>query len=67
MNAPRIAALLRELADAIEEEAPANDATPAAPKLKAARRREYPAPLHSPSETDRARARGMLKRRGYGT
>lgn len=59
MNRARIAALLRQLADEIDER-PANDAPrrrrPRLPPL---------APAGVPSDTDRARARHELKRLGY--
>lgn len=62
MNARRVAALLRQLADALEEEEPANDV----PKPKA---RRVPLPqIHSispPSDIDRERARQDLRRLGY--
>lgn len=55
------------IADALEGEEPANDAepqkAPAAPKSKPKERRP-PAPLHPVSDTDRIRARQMLRRRG---
>jgi hypothetical protein len=44
---------------------PANDVKPKA-KPVAPRVRGYPAPLGSPNELDRARAKKMLRRRGLG-
>ncbi len=66
-----VAALLRELADALEED---DDATPTAeaPPTRAKRRRaarapSWPAPLHEPDDLSRQRAARMLRRRGVAT
>lgn len=65
MNVPRIVALLRELADALEEGAPANDTAPAKrPKKARPRAKAFPPPLHPPTDLDRMRARKMLRARG---
>lgn len=62
MNAPRIAELLRELADAFDD-------VEAEPVEKARHRarpraRSFPAPLGKPTDIDMARADRELKRRG---
>jgi len=65
MNPVRIAALLRELADALEEGVAANDATPPTRPAKAKRPpRPFPAPLQAPNELDMMKAKQMLRRRG---
>jgi hypothetical protein len=66
VNRPRIAALLRELADELErDDAPANDA----PKAKRPRRRSVPlvkpTGRGNPSELDMARADALI-RKHYG-
>ncbi len=66
VNGVKVAELLRLLADAIEEDTPAND-TVRKPRIRKTRGREYPAPLREVSETDRMRAAKMLRRRGIGT
>jgi hypothetical protein len=71
MNAARVAKLLRELADALEEAAPANDTAPE-PAPSAPWRRRRPLPLAKPtgkvkpSELDMQRAKILLDRH-YGT
>lgn len=64
MNPRRVATLLRELADALEEDEPANDREQPAKPLP--RERSFPAPLREVSDTDKMRARKMLRRRGIG-
>lgn len=69
MNTARIAELLRELADALEEAPAQNDVEEVRkPKLAKARQRArpFPAPLNPVSDIDRARAVQMLRRRGIG-
>ncbi len=72
MNCPRIAALLRELADELErggagDAAPDPDRAPVPPKKSEPRRRRgpvMPRPNQEPTELQRAKARENLRRRG---
>lgn len=60
MNVRRVAQLLRELADEIEADMPANDVPP---KPRKPARASY-VPTVVPSDVDRARAREVLRKRG---
>jgi hypothetical protein len=62
VNTRRVADLLRQLADAIEDE-PANDAPP--PKQKRTRGPVIRGPINPPTELDRARARDAARRLGH--
>jgi hypothetical protein len=64
MNRHKIAAALRELADAFEEDEPAPLAL-SAPKKRRAPMRVPPAPKRPPSELDMQRAENELRRLGY--
>lgn len=71
MNAVRVAALLRELADELEDgDAPLPIDAPPPPKSKPRRRRCNPLPpppLGEPSEIARAHARKLIRSRRIGT
>lgn len=65
-----VAALLRELADALEEDddaTPTAEAPPRAKRRRAERAPNWPAPLHEPDDLSRQRAARMLRRRGVTT
>lgn len=66
MNVNRVAALLRELADAIEEK---DEEAPSVTRKPRPRKQDltYPAPTGPVSDIDRQRARRMLRRRGIHT
>ncbi len=65
MNARRVAELLRELADELDE--PASETPPVEDERPRRRVRSHPAPLHPPNDLDVERARKMLRRRGMST
>jgi hypothetical protein len=62
VNAKRVAELLRELADELDE--PADAERPKPPVKAKPRARPFPAPLNPVSDTDKMRAQQMLRRRG---
>jgi hypothetical protein len=70
MNSRRVAALLRELADELEDDCVAavpSDVPPPVPPKRPKRIRSFPRPLHpdrEPSELDQMRATKMARRRG---
>ena len=63
MDRARVIALLREIIAELE----ADDEPRPAPTKRRARGLSYPEPLKPPSDTDRMRARKMLRRRGIYT
>lgn len=72
MNRARIAAARAKMHEALDEffdaleghEEAANDERPTAPSPRRKVPRPYPQPLNPVSDTDRMRARQMLRRRG---
>lgn len=65
MNAARVADLLRQLADELEgKDEVSGESRPSPPLKRRPQARPFPRPLNEVSETDRMRARQMLRRRG---
>lgn len=63
MNWTRVAELLRQIADELDGEQ-IEQPKPIVKAKPRSRARTYPAPLNPVSETDKMRARQMLRRRG---
>ena len=61
-----LAELFSDIADELDAEVPANDATPAPPKSRprTLRGRPFPAPLSTAGDLSKHRARQMFKKRG---
>lgn len=64
MNRARVAALLRELADEIDEEAVASPKQSRTVKKAKPRSHPLPAEPTTPTDLDMMRAKNMLRRRG---